>query len=407
MPQLTRREFGGMALAFGTGAPVLWSATGWIDEVLRSGIARRKIPCAVGMVATPDKITYQGAFGTRDSVSGMAAKIDSIFWIASMTKAITSAAAMQLVEQGKVTLDEPLSKYLPDLGKAQVFEGVDAQGKPKLRPVRTPITLKHLLTHTSGFAYDVWSGDMQKYEKAGGAAPTGVAPLAPLVFEPGTRWQYGYGVDWAGKLVETLSGMTLEQYFQRNIFGPLGMKDTTFIFPAAKFDRLVNTYDRQPNGMLKERAREMPPVPTALNGGGGLFSTAGDYVRFMQMILQHGRAADGKQILQAATVDRMSANQIGDLSAGKLKTFEPDRSSDVDVHPGARDGWGLGFLINRTAYDGGRSAQSLAWAGILNTFYWIDPKRSLCAVLMMQYLPFVDREAVGLLGDFEKAVYAS
>lgn len=407
MDQFTRREFGGIALASGMGAQALRGATGGIDQALRSGIARRKIPCAVGMVATKDKITYQGAFGTRDAVSGIPVKGDSIFLIASMTKAITSAAALQLMEQGKVKLEEPLSKFLPDLGKAQVFEGVDESGKPKLRPVRTPVTLKHLLTHTSGLAYDTWSGDMQTYEKAGGTVPSGVAPLAPLVFEPGTRWQYGYSTDWAGKLVEALSGMTLEQYFQQNLLEPLGMKDTSFILPEAKFERLVTLYDRQPDGTLKPRERAMPVAPVVFSGGGGLFSTAGDYVRFAQMILRHGRGADGKQILQAATIDKMTANQIGDLSAGKLKTYQPARSSDVDVHPGARDGWGLGFLINHASYDGGRSAGSLAWAGINNTFYWIDPKRDLCAVLMMQFLPFVDREAVGLLSDFEKAVYAS
>jgi len=406
MIRITRREFGGAALAFVALAPRLRAASS-IDETLRTGIARRKIPCAVGMVATADKITYQGAFGTRDSVSGMAVKIDSIFSIASMTKAITSAAALQLVDQGKVKLDEPLSKYMPELGKLQVFEGVDDSGKPILRPVRRPVTLKHLLTHTSGFAYDTWSEEMQKYEKAGGPAPTGVAPLAPLVFEPGTRWQYGYSADWAGKLVETISGLTLEQYFQKNILAPLGMKDTSFILPAEKFDRLASGYDRQPDGTLKERPRTMPVPPKAYNGGGGLFSTAGDYVRFMQMILKHGRGADGMQILRPATVDLMTTNQIGETVAGRLKSFQPDRSSDVDVHPGERDGWGLGFLINRVAYPGGRSAGSLAWAGIYNTFYWIDPKRDRCAVLMMQYLPFVDKEAVGLLSDFEKAVYAS
>jgi CubicO group peptidase (beta-lactamase class C family) len=239
------------------------------------------------MVATADKTTYSGAFGKRDLASGVDVKPDSIFAIASMTKAITTAAAMQLVEQEKVKLHEPVSKYLPELGKLDVLTGFDNAGKPVLRPAAKPVTLHHLLTHTSGFAYDTWDESMLKYNTLhGGPAAGTVAPLTPLIFEPGTRWQYGTSVDWAGRLVETVSGLTLEQYFQRNILQPLGMKDTTFIFPAEKFDRLVTSRRRQPDGSLKEDPRTVPVPPKAFNGGGGLFSTAPDYVRFMQMILR-------------------------------------------------------------------------------------------------------------------------
>ena len=406
MPTLNRREFSQLTLALGVSARSLRGATG-IDEVLRTGIQRRNIPAVTATVATAGKFTYRGAFGTRDAASGIKVTPDSIFAIASMTKAVTSVAAMQLVEQGKVKLEEPLLKYIPEFAKLQVFDGYDSSGKPNLRPVRTPVTLQHLLTHTSGFCYDTWSEDMQKYEKAGGAAPSGVAPLVPLMFEPGTRWQYGYGADWAGRLVEIVSGLTLEQYFQHNILQPLGMWDTSFILPAEKFERMVSRYDRQHDGSLKEQTRELPAPPAAFNGGGGLYSTASDYIRFAQMILRRGRALNGKQILQAKTVEQMSANHIGALTAGKMKSYTQERSSDVDVQPGATEKWGLGFLINTTPYAEGRSAGSLAWAGIWNTYYWIDPKRQICAVIMMQFLPFVDKEAVGLVGDFERAVYAA
>jgi methyl acetate hydrolase len=409
MQPITRRDFagalGGAAVAFGL-RPARLAAAANLDEVLRPGIERRGIPCVVAMVATPDSITYQGAFGARDA-SGVKVVTDSIFAIASMTKAVTSTAAMQLVEQGKVKLDEPAAKHLPELAKLKVLDGFDAAGKPVLRPVRTPVTLRHLLTHTSGFAYANWSEEAARYEKATGEAASGVAPLVPLIFEPGTRWQYGYSVDWAGKLVEAVSGLSLEDYFQRNICQPLGMKDTTFVFPPEKFERLVSRYQRRPNGELKEMPREVPAPPKAHNGGGGLYSTAGDYVRFMQMILRRGRGANGTRVLQAKTVEMMASNQIGNLAAGRLKSQRPEISADVDFHPGAVDKFGFGFLINTTAYQGGRSAGSLAWAGVANTFYWIDPKRSLCAAIMMQFLPFVDRQAMGLLGDFERAVYAS
>jgi CubicO group peptidase (beta-lactamase class C family) len=406
---ITRREFGLAAIGLGLQIRKLGAATN-LDDILRTGLQRRKIPAVAAMVATAENITYQGAFGKRDASSNIGVTPDSIFAIASMTKAITSSAALQLVEQDKVRLDEPVSKHISEFAMLQVLDGYDAAGKPKLRSPRTPVTLRHMLTHTSGFCYDTWSGEMVEYEKSAGfslRAGIDVAPFVPLMFDPGKRWHYGYSTDWTGKLVEAVSGLTLEQYFQRNICEPLGMKDTSFIVRAEKFDRLVNRHQRQPDGSLKQEVRTLPAPPNVYNGGGGLYSTPGDYIRFMQMILRRGRGPGGRQILKPETVAMMSSNQIGDLTAGKLKSFQPERSSDVNLHPGADDKWGLGFLINTAAYPGGRSAGSLAWAGIANTFYWIDPKQGICATIMMQFLPFVDKEAVGLLGEFERGVYST
>jgi methyl acetate hydrolase len=402
---ISRRQFGGIALYVGARAANLLGATG-LNENLRDALQRRKIPAATAMVATTDKTTYSGAFGKRDSASGVDVTIGSIFSIASMTKAIATTAAMQLVEQGKLNLDEPASKHLPQLAKLDVLDGFDkTTGKPILRPATKQVTLRSLLTHTSGFCYDTWDEQMFKYVTQTGPVGPGAA-ITPLMFEPGTRWQYGIGIDWAGRMVEAVSGLTLEDYLQRNILQPLGMTDTSYILRPEKFDRLVSTYQRQSDGSLKENPRTQPAVPKTFNGGGGLYSTAGDYVRFMQMILRHGRGAGKEQILQAKTVEMMSTNQIGKLGAGKMKSFRPERSSEVLFHPGHTDGFTFGFLTNATAYEGGRSAGSLAWAGIDNTFYWIDPRRGLCAVLMMQFLPFVDKDAVGVLNDFERAVYA-
>jgi methyl acetate hydrolase len=362
------------------------------------------------MAATSSKITYTGAFGKRDSKSGVAVTPESIFMIASMTKPVTSVAAMQLVEQGKLKLDEPASTYIPELGSLQVLHGFDAAtGKPILKPATKPVTLRRLLTHTSGFVYDTWDAEMLRYEKESGTAISlgTVAPLTPLMFEPGTRWHYGTSADWSGRLVETVSGLTLEQYFQKNILEPLGMRDTGFSVPAEKFDRLVSEYSRRlEDGSLVENPRTLPAPPKAFNGGGGLYSTAGDYVRFMQMILRRGRGSNNEQILQPKTVDTMATNQIGALSAGKLKTARPAISSDVDFHPGFKDGFGFGFLINATAYEGRRSAGSLAWGGVANTYFWIDPHKGVAGVLMMQYLPFADKEGLAVLGDFERSVYA-
>jgi CubicO group peptidase (beta-lactamase class C family) len=374
-----------------------------VDDILRSGIARRQIPAVVGMAATDSKTLYAGAFGSRDG-SGVPVRVDSIFAIASMTKAVTTVAALQLVEQGKADLDEPVAAHLPELANLDVLEQFDSTGKPKLGRVKKPVTLRHLLTHTSGLCYDTWDGDMFSYTSL--VPPPDMTKPGPLMFEPGTRWQYGQGVDWAGRLVEKISGLTLEAYFQDKIFKPLEMVDTSFILPAEKFDRLVSRYHRVGNSALQQDERKPPAAPKSFNGGGGLYSTAADYVRFMQMILNHGKGPGTVRVLQVKTVDSMGTNQIGELEAGKMKSFKPDTSSAVDMQPDAAEKWGLGFLINPTAYEGGRSAGSLAWAGLYNTFYWIDPKRKRCAVILMQYLPFVDREAVALLNEFERAVYS-
>jgi methyl acetate hydrolase len=369
--------------------------TGKTDGALRSGMEDHKIPAVVAMVADERKALYSGAFG--------AAQRESIFSIASMTKAITTVAALQLVEQGKVNLDEPASRHLPELAHLEVLEGFDAAGKPSLRPVRTPVTLRHLLTHTSGSCYDIWDGEMFRWASSKGAAK--YSKPGPLMFEPGKRWQYGEGLDWTGRLVESVSGATLENYFQEKIFRPLGMVDTSFILPAAKFDRWVTRYRRDASGVLKADERKMPAPPKAYSGGGGLYSTAADYLRFLQMILNQGVGMNGVRMLQEKTVRGMMINQIGELTAGKMKSFRPEFSADVDIQPGQTEKWGLGFLINTAPYPGGRSAGSLAWAGLYNTFYWIDPKRQRCAVILMQFLPFVDKEAVALLNEFEISVY--
>ncbi|HLH42148.1 MAG TPA: serine hydrolase domain-containing protein [Bryobacteraceae bacterium] len=397
MASITRRRFAAALLAAAPARPLSGAAS--VDEILRDGIARRRIPCAVAMAATSGEILYSGAFGLRDS-SGPPVTPGSIFAIASMTKAITTAAVMQLVEQGKLGLDEPVSKHLPRLARLEVLEGFSLLGKPIFRPARSQVTLKHLLTHTSGFAYDIWDEKISTYYRRHGLGQ-------PLVFDPGTRWRYGPGLDWAGRLVEKLTGQNLDAYFRANIFDPLGMTDTAFLVPAEKFSRLVGNYFRSAGGALQQDRRDPPRPPRTFSGGGGLYGTAPDYIRFMQMILRNGAAPNGRRILRARTVDLMSTNQIGDLSAGKLRSTSPRVSADVDFHPGFEDKYTFGFLLNPDPHPGGRSAGSLSWAGINNTFYWIDPRRNLCAVLMMQFLPFCDSQAVGLLRDFERAVYAN
>ena len=403
MSLIGRREFTGALAALATRPWRLNAASGDMDTLLAASVQRHGVPAAVFLTANSKEVTYTSTHGKRDSASDVKVGLDSIFAIASMTKAITTTAVMHMVEQGKLKLHEPAGRYLAELNNLQVIDGFDAGGKAKLRPAKRPVTLAHLITHTSGFSYDTWSEEMAKFNAQAGTPPPA---KGPLVFDPGTRWQYGNGTQWAGRVVEKVSGKSLEQYMQENILGRLGMADTSYILPPEKLPRLVSVYRRQPDGMLKEDPRIQPPPPREYNGDGGLFCTAPDYAKFAQMILNNGRGVNGARILKPATVALMKRNQTGKIAAGVLKTQRPPLSDDVNFHPGAADRYTFGFLMNETAYNGGRSAGSLAWAGIYNTFYWIDPKRNLAGVAMMQFLPFVDKQAVAVLSDFEKAVYA-
>ena len=402
---ITRRAFAGLA-TLGAVAPSVRAAG--INETLGT-IRQRGIPAVAAVVAGPNHVHYRGAFGNRDSQSQVPVTTRSIFSIASMTKAVTATAAMQLVERGKLNLQDPVAKYLPELNNLLVLDGFSLDGLPVLRLPASPVLLRHLLTHTSGFAYQLWNPLMSRFSAYLAHVHQPEPRVPPLAFDPGTRWGYGTGMDWVGRIIEAVTGHSLEAYFQREIFQPLGMYDTSSILPAAKFPRLVSWYQRENDGRLKESPRKMTSlaIPKDFAGGDGLYSTPEDYVLFMQMILRRGRGPANRQILRADTVDLMTTNQIGNLSAGKLKTVYARSSSDMDMHPGHTDGFGYGFLINSEGYEGGRAAGSLTWAGIANTYFWIDPKSKLCAAICMQYFPFFDKQAAGLLRDFERAVYST
>jgi methyl acetate hydrolase len=329
--------------------------------------------------------------------------LDTVFWIASMTKPVTSTAAMQLVEQGKLRLDEPIADVLPELRSPQVLEGFDASGTPRLRPAKRPITLRHLLTHTAGFSYDVWNADIGRYMKVAGI-PGVITLKTPLVADPGERWEYGINIDWVGKAVEKVSGQSLEAYFREHIFAPLGMTDTAFKISPSMRARLVSMHDRQPDGSFQTIEFEIPQEPEFFMGGGGLYSTGPDYLRFCQVFLHEGRF-NGAQILKPESVAMMSQNQMGDIKVGLLKTVQPEGSNDAEFFPGMPKTWSTGFMINEEEAPTGRSAGSLAWAGFGNTYFWIDPKRRVAGVILTQLLPFADVEVLQLFGQFESEVY--
>jgi CubicO group peptidase (beta-lactamase class C family) len=380
-----------------------------IDQILRQESDAREIPGVVAMAANGSDVIYQGAFGKRDLSKNDAMTPDSVFWIASMTKAITTAGAMQLVEQGKLSLNEPIGKLLPDLASPQVLEGFDAKGEPKLRPAKNPITLRQLMTHTAGFCYDMWNADMGKYlEKTGTPGIitcTNAALKTPVASDPGTRWEYGINIDFVGKAIEAVTGKRLDAYLRDHLFAPLGMSDTSFKITDSQRKRLVGMHARGADGTLTSMPFELEQEPEFHMGGGGLYSTAGDYIRFCQMILNKGKG-NGNQVLKPETVALMGQNHIGEINVTKMISAAPPYTNDVDLYPEQVKKWGLSFLINTAKTAEGRSPGSLAWAGLANTYYWIDPARNVAGVILMQLLPFADAKCLEAFAGFERGVYA-
>jgi methyl acetate hydrolase len=382
-----------------------------VDRALNRAVEAREVPGVVAMAATDTGLLYQGAFGTREIGAGPAMTPDTLFRIASMTKAVTSVAAMQLVEAGALSLDGPVPAIDPALASPQVLDGFDSAGSPLLRPARRPITLRHLLTHTAGFSYDTWDANTQRYVETAGLPSRATGRLAalrqPLVFDPGERWEYGIATDWVGRIVEVVSSEKLDAYFREHILAPLGLADTTFLPSPAQRARQASVHQRQAGGSLEPQPLEEPVVLEVYAGGGGLYSTAPDYLRFLQMLLHEGKL-DGARILRPETVALMNRNQIGELSATTMKTQQPGRSNDVDLVAlfGADPKWGLGYLINTAPGLNGRSPNSLSWAGLFNSYYWVDPAKRVAGVIMTQILPFADPLALSLYGEFERGIYA-
>ena len=380
-----------------------------IDQALRAKCDAKEIPGVVAVAASGSEVIYQGAFGKRDLGKDEPMTADSVFWIASMTKAVTSAAAMQLVEQGKLSLDEPIGKLLPDLASPQVLEGFDADGEPILRAARRPITLRHLMTHTAGFCYDLWNVDMGRYmEKTGTPgiiSCTNAALTTPLASDPGTRWEYGINIDFVGKAVEAASGKRLDVYLRDHMFAPLSMNDTAFKITDDMRKRLVGAHARGPDRVLAPLPFELEQEPEFHMGGGGLYSTAPDYIKFCQMILNKGRGG-GNQLLKPETVALMAQNNMGDLVVTKMVSAAAVYTNDVDLYPGMVKKWGLSFMINTALTPEGRSPGSLFWAGLANTYFWIDPARDVAGVILMQVLPFADEDCLEAFAAFERGVYA-
>jgi methyl acetate hydrolase len=378
-------------------------STALIDRPLREAVERKDVPGIVALVTDRKGVIYQGTFGVADVASGRPLTPDALFRIASMTKAITSAAAMQLIEQRKLELDDPAEKYLLDLAKLPVFDSFDAKtGDYRLHPTSKPMTVRHVLTHTSGLGYPFTSATLRDFKPRPGEN----YPVGPLLFEPGDKWLYGTSTDVVGRLVEKISGQKLEDYFHQHIFTPLKMNDTSYNVPQDKAQRLVagqqRDGDRMDGAIVKQAVQPGLTIAQPI-GGGGLASTASDYGRFVRMLLNGGEL-DGARVLKPETVVLMGQNHIGAASVPAQKSELP-RSRDFSFIADGRDKWGLGFLITADHVPGKRSAGSLSWGGINNTYFWVDPSRGIAGVILMQFLPFADPKALAVYDAFERATY--
>lgn len=380
-----------------------------IDALLSAGVKSGAVPGVVAAVADREGVLYEGAFGERALGSGNAMTNDTVGWIASMTKAITSVAAVQCVERGHLKLDEPAKNICPELGQVGVLTGFDANGKPQTRPPQRDITLRQLLTHSAGFSYEIWNTDMQKVQAAleipSVTECKNKALTLPLLFDPGERWEYGINIDWAGKMIEKVSGQTLGQYLKHNLLDPLGMNSTAFHINADMRQRLATPHLRGPDGQLTVFPFEIPQEPEFEMGGGGLYGTVGDYLKFLRMVLNYGQLG-GERVLTPEGVGSLGLNHMGDCRVYNLKAAIP-LTNDAEFFPGIPKSWSLAFQINHQAAPTGRPAGGMMWAGLANSFYWVDQTTGLAGVYMTQIFPFADSKSLPLFYDFEKAVYQS
>lgn len=375
------------------------------DRLLERALAESGIAGAVAHISGPDGVRYHRAFGYADVVTGAAMTPDTAFQIASMTKAVVSASALQLVERGTLSLDAPLGGLLPALADPMVITGFDDDGQALLRPATRAVTLRHLLTHTAGFGYAFVQDGAARWAAANPTAPGSLAGIAmPLLFDPGEQWDYSVATDWVGLAVEAASGMDLGAYLAAHITGPLGMTATGFCTAATMPADSAAVHARIPGGDIA-RVDIHIGGGEFLSGGGGLTSTAPDYDRFLRMVLNGGEAG-GTRILSADSAAMMTANAIGPLRAGYLPTAMPDFASAYDPFPDQHSGWSLGgFLINPQPGPHGRSAGSLSWAGIFNCYYWADPATGIAGIFLSQLMPFADPGALAAFAALERMAY--
>jgi len=373
--------------------------TAALSSFLKEATDRGDVPGVVVAVVNKDGVVYHEAFGRSRTLTSTPMTKDTIFNMASMTKPVTSVAIMMLVEDGKLKLDDEVAKYLPKYKDPLVISKFnEADSTYETRPAKRPITIRHLLTHTSGIGYGFASPTLTKI-----MAKTGKTELdLPLLFDPGESWAYGASTRVLGNVVEVISGQKIDAFLESRILGPLGMHDTSYLVPPSKYPRVVAVNARDAEGKFVERP--MPATLTAqVAGDGGLYGTAGDYGLFLRMLLNRGKLGDTR-ILSEKSVKTMLESQTGKV------VVQPQESANLAVSRNfplgaGKDHWGLGFQLAAETAPNRRTPGSGTWAGIFNTHFFVDPSREIGVVVMMQTLPFYDEAAMKVYAGVEEAVY--
>jgi CubicO group peptidase (beta-lactamase class C family) len=369
-----------------------------LDAVLRAAVDDGSVPNVVAVAADRDGVIYEGAAGPLAAGSPDPVDGDSIFRIASMTKTVCTVAALQQRERGNLDLDAPVEAYCPGFAAVRVLDGFD-RDEPRLRPPATRATVRQLLTHTAGLAYGFWNADLARWDATAGA---GDALAAPMVSDPGTRFEYGLSTDWLGVVVEAVSGQSLAAYLAEHVFGPLGMTSTTFLVPDDRRDRCVPVHVRDADGSWVATDIDWSRRPERWAGGHGLYSTARDFLQFQRMLLGGGTVA-GTTVLDRTSVREAFTDQLGELRAPALmSTTDPAWSCDV-AGPGATWGWGLRLDGHDPAL---RAPGSGGWMGMFNTRFWVDPHTGVTAAVYGQCLPFCAPEVLRAFTAVERELYA-
>ncbi|MDA9399594.1 serine hydrolase domain-containing protein [Bradyrhizobium sp. CCBAU 45389] len=383
------------------------SADAILHETVTTG---QGVPGVVAMVTDRTGNIYEGALGKRRTDQSAPMTTDSSFAIFSTTKAITGTAALQLIEEGKLDLDAPARKYAPDIGKLQVIDGFDAKGQPRLRAPKRDVTTRMLLLHTGGFGYDFFNENYLRlatdHRQPSVITSSKAAIMTPLLFDPGSKWEYGTNIDWVGQVVEGITGKRLGEVFTDRIFKPLGMANTTFEINDAVRSKLAGVHARNADGSLTPMDFELPANPEVHMGGHGLYSTVGDYMRFIRMWLNDGNGPHGR-VLKPETVAMAEKNQLGDLKVTALPGVIKSLSNDAEFFPGLSKSWAFTFMVNDEKAPTGRPAGALGWAGLANLFYWIDRQNGFGGYWATQILPFADVASFTGYMRFETAFYDS
>lgn len=369
-----------------------------------------RVPGVSAAVTDRDGTLWEGAAGVRSMAGDEAFTVDTVCAIFSTTKAVTGTTCLQLVEEGRLDLDAPAKQYVPELGDVQVLDGFDDRGTPVLRAPRRDITTRMLLLHTAGFGYDFFNEQYNRLATDHGQpsviTSSRAAITSPLLFDPGEQWEYGSNIDWAGQVVEGITGQRLGEVMQERVFGPLDMTDTAFTMTPDMSTRRAVMHQRETDGSLTPAPDlVLPQDPEVQMGGHALYSTTVDYLKFLRMWLADGRGPGG-QVLKPETVAMAEQNQLGELKVKSLPGVIPTLSHDAEFFPGMPKSWGLTFMINDEDAPTGRPAGSLAWAGLANLYYWIDRRNGIAGFWATQILPFVDPTSVGGYLDLETAAYA-